>query len=174
VWKCVRKRALNYSAGCPSGNISRFFLTKFAKVSDQRTLARKSFVLIGRPREKRKDYGSVAHQFFHIHREGWPLLTVETEANGDSRSTYERGKGVLHWLGSLCRYNTFLSCLGCSRPSTIYYFPHHTLFHFLSPHCPATWGGNRAASLRLPAIGELKGQVKSLFYFRKFPNVSVL
>jgi hypothetical protein len=28
-------------------------------------------------------------------REGWPLLTVETEANGDSTSTYER---VLSWL----------------------------------------------------------------------------
>ena len=24
-------------------------------------------------------------------REGWPLLTVETEVNGDSRSTNERG-----------------------------------------------------------------------------------
>ncbi len=24
-------------------------------------------------------------------REGWPLLTVETEANGDLKSTYERG-----------------------------------------------------------------------------------
>jgi hypothetical protein len=24
-------------------------------------------------------------------REGWPLLTVETEMNGDSKSTYERG-----------------------------------------------------------------------------------
>jgi hypothetical protein len=24
-------------------------------------------------------------------REAWPLLTVETEANGDSRRTYERG-----------------------------------------------------------------------------------
>ncbi len=66
VCKCVRKWALNYSAGCPSGNVSRFFLTKFAKVSDQRTLARKSFVLIGRAREKKKDYISVEHQFFHV------------------------------------------------------------------------------------------------------------
>ncbi len=28
-----------------------------------------------------------------------------------------------------------LSCLGCSsRPSTKYYFPHRTLFHFFCPH----------------------------------------
>jgi hypothetical protein len=30
-------------------------------------------------------------------REGWPLLTVETEVNGDSKSTNERGRS----LGSL-------------------------------------------------------------------------
>ena len=28
---------------------------------------------------------------FEDTREGWPLLTVEIEANGDSWSTYERG-----------------------------------------------------------------------------------
>ncbi len=35
-------------------------------------------------------------------REGWPKLTVETEANGDSRSTYERGPSLV----VRCRYNT--------------------------------------------------------------------
>jgi hypothetical protein len=35
-------------------------------------------------------------------REGWPLLTVETEVNGDSKSTNERGPSL---VGSLC-----LSC----------------------------------------------------------------
>jgi hypothetical protein len=53
-------------------------------------------------------------------------------------------------VGSLelsCRYNIFVSCLGCSsEPSTKYYFPHRTLFHFLSPHCSATWTGRRAGS----------------------------
>jgi hypothetical protein len=38
-------------------------------------------------------------------------------------------------LGSSCGYNRFLSCLGCSsQPSTKYYFPHRTLFHFISPY----------------------------------------
>jgi hypothetical protein len=28
-------------------------------------------------------------------REGWPLLTGETEANGDSKSTHERGSALV-------------------------------------------------------------------------------
>jgi hypothetical protein len=36
-------------------------------------------------------------------REGLPLLTVETEANGDSRSTYERGPSLVVSLGSSIR-----------------------------------------------------------------------
>ncbi len=28
-------------------------------------------------------------------REGWPLLTVETEVNGDSKSTNERGSSLV-------------------------------------------------------------------------------
>jgi hypothetical protein len=62
-------------------------------------------------------------------REGWPLLTVETEANGGSKSTYKRGPYLVGALGSSCRYNRLLSCLGCSIwPGTKYYFPHYTLF----------------------------------------------
>jgi hypothetical protein len=52
-------------------------------------------------------------------REGWPLLTIETEANGDS-------KRAVSWLDRwVCRAGTrdFLFCLGCScRPSTKYFF----------------------------------------------------
>ncbi len=33
-------------------------------------------------------------------RQGWPLLTVETEANGDSGSTYERGPSLVGSMGS--------------------------------------------------------------------------
>jgi hypothetical protein len=29
---------------------------------------------------------------------GWPLLTVETEANGDTRSTYDRGPSLVFGL----------------------------------------------------------------------------
>jgi hypothetical protein len=50
-------------------------------------------------------------------------------------------------LDSSCRYKRFLSCLGCaSQRSTKYYFPHYTLFPFISPHHSATWAGSRAGS----------------------------
>jgi hypothetical protein len=55
-------------------------------------------------------------------RDGWPLLTVETEANGDSGSTYERGPSLVGSMGSSCQCRRFLSCLGCSsRPRTKYF-----------------------------------------------------
>jgi hypothetical protein len=56
-------------------------------------------------------------------REGWPLLSVETEANGDSKITNESGPSLVGSLVSSCRYKRFLSCLDCSsRPSTKYFF----------------------------------------------------
>ncbi len=56
-------------------------------------------------------------------REGWPLLTaVETEVNGDTKSTNESGPFLVGSLGLSCRYKRFLFYLGCSsRPSTKYY-----------------------------------------------------
>ncbi len=54
-------------------------------------------------------------------REGWPLLTVKTEVNGDSNRTNGRGPS---WLFHYpCRpVQEILSCLGCSsRPSTKYF-----------------------------------------------------
>ncbi len=71
------------------------------------------------------------------YREGWPLLTVESEANGDSKSTYERGPYLIGALNSSCRYNRFLSCLGCSsRPSTKYYIA--SLIHYFALFVPIT------------------------------------
>jgi hypothetical protein len=65
----------------------------------------------------------------------------------DSCSIYERGPSLVSSLGSSCRYNRFLSCLGCSSQSSIkHYFPSCTLFHFISPYRPATWAGSRAGS----------------------------
>ncbi len=75
----------------------------------------------------------------------WPLQTVETEANGDSRSTHEKDPSLIGSLGSSCRYKRFLSCLGCyNRPSTKYFFLHRTLFHFIFPLRPASWAGSCA------------------------------
>jgi hypothetical protein len=62
---------------------------------------------------------------------GWSLLTVDTEVNGDSNSTNENemGPSLVGSLGLSCRYNIFLSCLGgFSRPSTINFFLHRTLY----------------------------------------------
>jgi hypothetical protein len=53
-------------------------------------------------------------------------------------------KGVLPWL--------------VRQPSTKYYFSYRTLFHFISPHHPATWAGSRAGS----PVSE--SQVLSLLY----------
>ncbi len=46
--------------------------------------------------------------------EGWPLLTVETEVNGDSKRTNEKGPFLVNSLGLSCRYKRFLFCLDCS------------------------------------------------------------
>jgi hypothetical protein len=50
-------------------------------------------------------------------REWWPLPTVETEANGDSKSRKNERcpSPLVGSLGSSCRFKRLLSCLGCSR-----------------------------------------------------------
>ncbi len=74
--------------------------------------------------------GPLQNIFFFLTREtreGWPLLSVDTEPNRDSRSTYERGLSLVGLLGSfLCRYKRFfLPCLGCSnRPLYKIFFLH--------------------------------------------------
>ncbi len=72
--------------------------------------------------------------------EGRPLLTVETEPNGDSKSTYQGGPSLVGSLGSSRRYKRFLSCTGCYiRPDnrfcvlTVQY-----VFHFICPHRSAS------------------------------------
>jgi hypothetical protein len=67
-------------------------------------------------------------------REGWPLLTVETEVDENSKGTNERGTFMVGSLGLSCRYKKFLLRLGCtSRPSTKYFFPHYTHFNSFVP-----------------------------------------
>jgi hypothetical protein len=45
-------------------------------------------------------------------REGWPLLTVETQVNGDSKSTIEKSPSLVGFLGLPCRFTRFLFFLG--------------------------------------------------------------
>ncbi len=55
------------------------------------------------------------------------MLTVETEVNGDSKSTNDSGPSLVSLIGSLglsCKYKRFLFRLGCpSRPCPKYLFP---------------------------------------------------
>jgi hypothetical protein len=66
-------------------------------------------------------------------REGWPLLTVETEVIGDSKSANDRGPSLIGSLGLSGQYKTFLFCLGCTgRPNTKYFFLTYTFSILLS------------------------------------------
>jgi hypothetical protein len=78
-------------------------------------------------------------------REEWPLLTAETEANGDSRSTYYRDPSVVGSMGLTFQTSRFFSCLGsCSWPCTKY-FSIPFIFSLHCPHHPASCAGSRAA-----------------------------
>jgi hypothetical protein len=72
-------------------------------------------------------------------REGWPLLTVETEVNGDSKSANEKGlPWLVHWA---CREGTrdFCSAVAALVRQYKIIFPRRSLFQFLCPHRPASW-----------------------------------
>ncbi len=72
-------------------------------------------------------------------REGWPLLTVETEVNGDSKSTNKR---VL--LVPVQEISVLPLAVLVGPEQKI--FPYRTLFQFLCPQRPASWAGSRAGS----------------------------
>jgi hypothetical protein len=56
-------------------------------------------------------------------REGWHLLTVETEANGDSWTTNELCPSLVGSLGLSCRYKRFCHALaGLVGPIQIMFF----------------------------------------------------
>ncbi len=88
-------------------------------------------------------------------------LTVETEVNGDSKRTNERGPSLVGSLDFSCRYKRLLFCLGCSsRPSTKYFF---LTVHYLNSFVPIAQQAGQAAvlgrlslsvslSLRLPIL----------------------
>jgi hypothetical protein len=51
-------------------------------------------------------------------------MTIETEANGDSKSTNKRSSSMVRsFVDLFMPHKRFLSCFGCSsRPSTKYFF----------------------------------------------------
>jgi hypothetical protein len=75
-------------------------------------------------------------QFGQCTREGWTLITVETER-----------KGVPPWwVRGACRASTRNLCPALAALVAKYKicFPHLTLFQFICPHHPASWTGSRA------------------------------
>ncbi len=65
-------------------------------------------------------------------REGWPLQNIETEANGDSRSTNERGPSLVGLFGLTCRWKRFLAAP--VRPvQSIFFSSPYTMSIHLSP-----------------------------------------
>ncbi len=70
-------------------------------------------------------------------KEGWLLLIVETEANWNSRSTYERGPSLAGSLGSSCRNMRFCPALAALvGPVKKILFPPCTLLNFICPQRP--------------------------------------
>ncbi len=81
-------------------------------------------------------------------REGLSLLTVDTEANGCSWSTYERDPSLVGSLGSVpALYVDFCPALAALvSPVKNIIFLTAPLVHFKSPNRPTTWTVSRAGS----------------------------
>ncbi len=96
-------------------------------------------------------------------REGWPLLAVVTEVNGDSKSTYERGPFLVGSLGLSCWYKRFLFCFGwSSQPSTKMFF---LAIHYFNSFVPIAQQAGQAGVLgRLVcASGDIFNKTKAYF-----------
>ncbi len=114
----------------------------------------KIFCMLDRLRQQKLRLSPRMHIFNMCHeiplrenREGWPLLIVEYETNGDSKSTNERDPSFVGSLDSFCRCKKiYVQPWCCSRPSTKYFFPHRIIFQLICPHRPASWAGSRAGS----------------------------
>ncbi len=81
-------------------------------------------------------------------REGWPLLTVETEVNGDSKSTNAICPSMMGSSGLLCGYKRFLFRLGCSLVGPVQqnmFTSPYTISNHLIP-LPSKLAGSRAGS----------------------------
>ncbi len=80
--------------------------------------------------------------------DGWPMLTAETEVNGDSKSTQKRGSSLVGSSGLSCRYKIFLFSLGIIFLTV----------HFSNSFVPIAQQAGQAAVLgRLSLIVSLHG-----------------
>jgi hypothetical protein len=100
-----------------------------------------------------------------------PADCCVTEVNGDSKSTYERGP-YFGSLGLSCRYNSLLSCLGCSGlPVQNNFFLAIHYFNFCVPiaqqHGKAVVQGRLSLNVCLRAHAPHLPSVSSLFLISK-------
>ncbi len=79
-------------------------------------------------------------------REGWPLLTVETEKNGNSKTTTERGPSLVGSLGLPTGTRNFCSTLAVLVGPVQKGFFSPDINSIPLPHHPAGWAGSRAGS----------------------------
>jgi hypothetical protein len=78
-------------------------------------------------------------------REGWTLLTVETEMNGNSKGTN------VPWLAQWARLSgtrdSYAALAALVRSvQSFFFFSSYTTYSIYDPHCPATWAGSRAGT----------------------------
>ncbi len=107
-------------------------------------------------------------------------MTIETEVNGDSKSSNERGPSLVNRWACHARTIDFCSALAAEvGPEYKIFFPHRTLFHFFCPHRPASWTGSRAGSpvslyvslvLTLLAISQTAGNDVKIGLYSKAKN----
>ncbi len=105
-------------------------------------------------------------------REGWPLLTVETEVNVDSKSSNERSPSLVGSLGLSCRYKRLLSCLGCSVQLSRNIFLLN-LCVYIGPHRPATWAGSRAGPPVSEYVSVAETAMVGLFNTKTVPTTNI-
>ncbi len=75
------------------------------------------------------------------------MLTVETETNGVSKSTNERGPSWLaRWAPCAGTRDFCLALTALVRSVKNSIFPHRTYILVLCPHRPASWAGSRDGS----------------------------
>ncbi len=103
-------------------------------------------------------------------REGWPLLTVGTEVNGEGT------KWVLFVVRARRAVTRdFYLALAALVSPVHFFFPRRTLFQFMCLYRPATWAGSRAG----PPVSECVSPLGFNFfcsfkYFRKVLAITVL
>ncbi len=85
-----------------------------------------------------------------------PLLTVETEVNGDSKNTNKRGPSLVGLLGLSCRSKKFLFYRGCSSWPSIKFF-------FLTVHFPYAQQAGHWAQAAVLGLLSVSRFMSSLF-----------